>query len=110
MSMQTKRSAGESGAPEPKIVVRGEQAEALVRSRAEEISQPCGGMSRDEIREARTVIIAAKAAYQFKSPRWLPLFSNAMAAIERCPVEVRNRLKEELCVFHPQWHKRPHTA
>jgi len=106
--MQTKRS--EQGAPRVVTTVEAAEVEAMVSSGAEEASQPLGGQSREEIRAARTVIIAAKAAYQFKSPRWLSLFSNAMAAIERCPAEVRSRLKEELCVFHPHWHKRPRPA
>jgi hypothetical protein len=74
--------------------------------------QAPGGVIKPQkhLQTARIAIVAAKAAYQFKSPRWLILFSRAMEAIEQCAPERQEQLKRDLCRFHPNWNRRPQDA
>lgn len=70
-------------------------------------AEEVGALEDMSLCDVRTVVLATKAAYQFRHPRWLALLSRAMELIERCPVEWQASLKQELSTFQPHWTGRP---
>lgn len=61
----------------------------------------------DTYKTAQVHVLGAQAAYQFKGPRWLHSFNQAMEQIEECPTELQDVLKKRLCSAPSHWKKRP---